>query len=141
MRISALRLGKEEKDALTLTPGGIEGDKPRDTTRAVSLVPTTWRTAMDNERIPKGICNVKFKENITVDGLSVKENQCYQIGSAVIRVTQVGKHCFDECPLSPPCDLQAVATFAQIEQPGTVHVGDQLVEIKEERHGNDFGCR
>ncbi|ABR50176.1 hypothetical protein Amet_4095 [Alkaliphilus metalliredigens QYMF] len=84
------------------------------------------------ETTGKGFCHNRFQANFIVEGLSLKvlnKVDLYEMGQAVIRITEIGKHCHPNCPLiskSRKCHIQEHIFFAKTIKTGDVQIGNSL---------------
>ena len=73
-----------------------------------------------------------FAENINTIGISLKTlpvGTLLQIGPAVLRVTQIGKECHNDCAIRRTvgrCVMPTEGIFATVEREGTVRPGDTI---------------
>ena len=73
-----------------------------------------------------------FAENINTIGISLKTlpvGTLLQIGAAVLRVTQIGKECHNDCAIKKAvgrCVMPTEGIFATVEREGTVRPGDTI---------------
>ena len=114
---------------------GIEGDAHADNWhRQVSLLAME---SIDKMRA-KGL-NVRpgsFAENITTEGVelyTLPVGTTMRLGTAQVRVTQIGKICHDKCAIyyaAGDCVMPREGIFVEILEPGSVKAGD-VIEIQE----------
>jgi len=82
-----------------------------------------------------------FGENLVVEGFDLKNipvGTRFQIGRAVIEMTQIGKECHSHCVIyhkMGDCIMPREGVFAEVISPGHIKVGDsiEMIEIKEKR--------
>ena len=111
---------------------GIVGDAHAgDWHRQVSLLAEesvdTMRAAAPMD-LPAGA----FAENINTRGLALKTlpvGTLLKVGSAILRVTQIGKECHNDCAIKKAvgrCVMPTEGIFATVEREGTVRPGDTI---------------
>ena len=111
---------------------GIVGDAHAgDWHRQVSLLAEesvdTMRTAAPVD-LPAGA----FAENINTRGLELKTlpvGSLLKVGPAILRVTQIGKECHNDCAIKRAvgrCVMPTEGIFATVEREGTVRPGDTI---------------
>jgi len=113
---------------------GIEGNFHQGGERQVSLLSADVRLWMEaqTEQAKKGLCFGRFRENILIEGLPLKDleiGSLLYIGDAILRISTRGKHCYDECGLFSKgmiCRLSGSAVFAVVEQSGKTCIGDTV---------------
>ena len=122
--------GRTSLDVCHLVIGhGIEGDRaPKDGRRQVAF-------SGENPGRDGGLCGSRYGANLVVEGMdfgSLHENMLLAIGETVLRITQLGKECFPNCPLvvegQNPCYLQEHCGFLAVEQGGAIRLGDGVFE-------------
>ena len=73
-----------------------------------------------------------FAENINTRGLALKTlpvGTLLKVGPAILRVTQVGKECHNDCAIKKAvgrCVMPTEGIFATVEREGTVRPGDTI---------------
>ena len=78
-----------------------------------------------------------FAENINTIGISLKARPVgtlLQIGAAVLRVTQIGKECHNDCAIKKTtgkCVMPTEGIFCEVVIPGRVQKGDQITVLEE----------
>ena len=78
-----------------------------------------------------------FAENINTVGISLKTlpvGTLLQIGPAVLRVTQIGKECHNDCAIKKAtgkCVMPTEGIFCEVVIPGRVQKGDQITVLEE----------
>jgi MOSC domain-containing protein YiiM len=110
---------------------GIEGDAHAgDWHRQVSLLAIE---SIDKMRA-KGL-KVRpgsFAENITTEGLELYTlpiGTTMRLGTALARVTQIGKVCHDKCAIyyqAGDCVMPREGIFVEVLEPGTIKAGDPI---------------
>ncbi|OPX47150.1 hypothetical protein [Clostridium thermobutyricum] len=71
-----------------------------------------------------GLCSKKFKPNIIINNISISEfkvNQTINIGTAILKINQIGKKCYKECSLiesNTLCPLKTNVIFASVIKSG-----------------------
>ena len=79
-----------------------------------------------------------FAENINTIGIELKTlpvGTVLQIGPAVLRVTQIGKECHNDCVIKQQtgeCIMPHEGVFARVLHGGTLHVGDEMILLPPE---------
>ena len=73
-----------------------------------------------------------FAENINTRGLALKTlpvGTLLKVGPAILRVTQIGKECHNDCTIKKAvgrCVMPTEGIFATVEREGTVRPGDTI---------------
>ena len=73
-----------------------------------------------------------FAENINTRGLALKTlpvGTLLRVGPAILRVTQIGKECHNDCAIKKAvgrCVMPTEGIFATVEREGTVRPGDTI---------------
>lgn len=73
-----------------------------------------------------------FAENINTRGLELKTlpvGTLLKVGPAILRVTQIGKECHNDCAIKRAvgrCVMPTEGVFATVEREGTVRPGDTI---------------
>ena len=73
-----------------------------------------------------------FAENINTCGLALKTlpvGTLLKVGPAILRVTQIGKECHNDCAIKKAvgrCVMPTEGIFATVEREGTVRPGDTI---------------
>ena len=73
-----------------------------------------------------------FAENINTRGLELKTlpvGTLLKVGPAILRVTQIGKECHNDCAIKRAvgrCVMPTEGIFATVEREGTVRPGDTI---------------
>lgn len=105
---------------------GITGDRHNGGDREVSL------TAMEALALTKeleGLCTSKFSANIVTEGLdyaTLHKGDVLSFGDCALELTEVGKTCYDQCPLSREgkrCLLRDSCAFGRVIREGMLRVG------------------
>ena len=115
---------------------GIVGDAHAgDWHRQVSLLAEesvdTMRAAAPMD-LPAGA----FAENINTRGLALKTlpvGTLLKVGPAILRVTQIGKECHNDCAIKKAvgrCVMPTEGIFAVVVKEGTVRAGDEIEVLK-----------
>ena len=126
---------KHEVPYIELLPHhGIVGDAHAgDWHRQVSLLA---EESIDTMRA-LGLSLTAFAENINTIGISLKTlpvGTLLQIGAAVLRVTQIGKECHNDCAIKKAtgkCVMPTEGIFCEVVIPGRVQKGDQITVLEE----------
>lgn len=139
MKIKKIRIKQQNGDtafldsALLIKGEGLEGDARKAAPdRDISILDEKSSHAIKNL---KGLCTRRFHENITYEG-DVQDfvpGGVYMLGDAKIAITQIGKRCFEECPLFQAgirCCLPRNLLFASVIQQGMIKTGDEFKIIK-----------
>ncbi|MCD8035876.1 MAG: MOSC domain-containing protein [Clostridiales bacterium] len=77
-----------------------------------------------------------FAENINTVGIDLKSQPIgtkLAIGECVVRVTQIGKECHNDCEIKKitgKCVMPTEGIFAVVEKGGTVHKGDKITVLE-----------
>lgn len=106
----------------------------REENRQISILSESVRNQIDLEE-KKGLCLLKFYENITVQGLdasSIHVGQSFQIGQSIQEVTSIGKRCFDECILfqsGERCQLFKNVIFTKIIKNASIEIKDKVTSL------------
>ena len=78
-----------------------------------------------------------FAENINTIGISLKTlpvGTLLQIGPSVLRVTQIGKECHNDCAIKKAtgkCVMPTEGIFCEVVIPGRVQKGNQITVLEE----------
>ena len=78
-----------------------------------------------------------FAENINTIGIELKAlpvGTLLQIGPAILRVTQIGKECHNDCAIKKAtgkCVMPTEGIFCEVVIPGRVQKGDQITVLEE----------
>ncbi|NCA91644.1 MOSC domain-containing protein [bacterium] len=89
-----------------------------------------------SERVIKGLCDGKFAENITTEGIILYElpiGTRLKIGETVQEVTKIGKECHAGCEIQKlvgSCIMPKEGIFTKIIKGGIVKSGDTIEIIK-----------
>ncbi len=89
-----------------------------------------------SERILKGLCDGKFAENITTEGIILYElpiGTRLKIGETIQEVTKIGKECHAGCEIRKlvgACIMPKEGIFTRIIKAGIVKAGDTIEIIK-----------
>lgn len=139
VRMTIKNLNKENivvKQMVLKAEIGIIGDvHAGKSLRQISLLRTEIAEAMKGYE-GKGLCTKRFTPNLIVEGLcsaDLIEGAHFQIGDAVIEISEVGKSCFDNCDLVKErryCLLSEEAIFAKVIRGGTITVKQEMRKIK-----------
>jgi MOSC domain-containing protein YiiM len=118
---------------------GMEGDfHAGGGDRELCLFSAEARRWMDGQA-GAGLCFSRFKENITVGGLSLEELKAgdrLRAGEAALEISGETKHCHDGCPLfqeGKPCRLAGRSLFAKVVKTGRLRVGDRMEREKRQQ--------
>ena len=78
-----------------------------------------------------------FAENINTVGIELKTlpvGTLLQVGPSVLRVTQIGKECHNDCAIKKAtgkCVMPTEGIFCEVVIPGRVQKGDQITVLEE----------
>ena len=78
-----------------------------------------------------------FAENINTIGIELKAlpvGTLLQIGPAILRVTQIGKECHNDCAIKKAtgkCVMPTEGIFCEVVIPGRVQKGDKITVLEE----------
>ena len=78
-----------------------------------------------------------FAENIVTRGIALKElpiGTRLQVGETVLRVTQIGKECHNDCAIKKSagkCVMPTDGIFAVVEKEGRIAAGDVIAVLEE----------
>ena len=128
--------GKELTNAYLVENSGLEGDfHATGGDRQISLLIAETKeqiTDQIKEQKEKGLCLLRFKENITISGIDPKmlcPGVQFVIGEAALIITEETKRCFRECSLfeaGKRCPLAGLSLFAKVVKSGVICVGDTI---------------
>ncbi|MCL1813872.1 MAG: hypothetical protein FWG29_10195 [Treponema sp.] len=125
--------GKELKEARLIENSGLDGDfHATGGDRQLSLLIAETKDQI-KEQTEKGLCLLRFKENITIRGIDPKmlhPGVQLVIGEATLTITGETKRCFKECPLfetGKRCPLAGLSLFAKVVKSGVICVGDKII--------------
>ena len=132
-RYAAKGVSGEKIQTVQLLEGlGMEGDfHASGGERQISLLFLEQRLWLEAQSVP-GLCFKRYKENILLDAISpsaLVQGTRVKIGEALVEISGVDKHCFQECPLfkqGQPCILAGQNLFAKVIHSGLVRVGDDV---------------
>lgn len=120
----------EQEKQIDLNASGLKADK-----RNVSFISSEGDNRLSNDRM-KGFCHMKFKANFVVGGIdisSLTEGGLLQVGDAVVKITEIGKECFDDCPIVKKfdtlCFVNEQIFFGEILEAGVVKEKDSVLFI------------
>ena len=124
---------KTEVPSAVLTPewGIVEDAHAGDWHRQISLL------AEESVDTMRASCPIPldpgvFAENINTRGLALKTlpvGTLLRVGPAILRVTQIGKECHNDCAIKKAvgrCVMPTEGIFATVEREGTVRPGDTI---------------
>ena len=128
--------GRELTEARLVENMGLEGDfHAKGGDRQISLVSAETRELitrqMENGQGMQGLCFSRFRENISVRGLTVPGLTVPRltVGDAVLEITGETKHCHEECSLyeaGKSCPLAGRNLFARVLKGGVIRTGDKV---------------
>ena len=78
-----------------------------------------------------------FAENIVTRGIALKElpiGTRLQVGETILRVTQIGKECHNDCAIKKSagkCVMPTDGIFAVVEREGRIAAGDAITILEE----------
>lgn len=76
-----------------------------------------------------------FGENLVVEGFVLSEipvGTCFQIGEAVLKLTQIGKECHSHCEIYKvmgDCIMPREGVFAEVLKGGSIRPGDEIQRL------------
>ncbi|MCD7881524.1 MAG: MOSC domain-containing protein [Clostridiales bacterium] len=119
-------------DSIRLVEGfGLEGDAHGGNWhRQVSLLGQEAIDAFNAQGA--GVQPGDFGENLIVEGFDLRSlpvGTCFQIGDALLELTQIGKECHSHCEIFQrvgKCIMPTNGVFAQVLRGGVIHVGDEI---------------
>ena len=129
--------GTELGEARLIENLGLEGDYHASNLRfgggerQISLFLSESREQMAGAK-EKGLCFLRFRENITLSGLAaaaLKPGVCLAAGEAVLEITGETKRCHEECALyeaGKRCALAGQNLFAKVLKGGVIRAGDRI---------------
>ena len=133
---------KQIESATLVKDWGIEGDAHAGAWhRAVSLLSYERFEAARKRFAEAGYGELQpgdFAENIQVSGIDFAKLPVgirFRCGSAVLRMTQIGKECHADCEirrLTGDCIMPREGVFSRVLHGGVISVGDELTILKEE---------
>ena len=134
--------GRELSEARLIENLGLEGDfHAAGGSRQISLLSAANTTTRDfsgksrdltAEQREKGLCFSRFRENISISGISpndLRPGARLEAGGAVLEITGEVKHCYEECVLyeaGTPCALAGLSLFAMVKKGGVMRTGDSI---------------
>ena len=77
-----------------------------------------------------------FAENIVTEGIDLKSlpiGTLLKVGPAVLKVTQIGKECHNDCAIKKTtgkCVMPTDGIFATVEKEGRIRSGDEIKRIE-----------
>ncbi|MBQ3078173.1 MAG: hypothetical protein IJC43_09965 [Clostridia bacterium] len=119
--------GEYPATGLLIAGQGLEGHFKGGGERQVSLMSGACADAITPEH--KGFCVRRFFANLILDGVDferLEAGMTLRLGDCLLQLTQVGKECFDDCPVASvgdPCPLRRGCAFARIERGGEIAAG------------------
>ena len=137
------------QSAMLRKGAGIEGDI-HGTKQGRELAFLDMRTKLwMQEETAQGLCFHRFQENFLTEGLDyarLSKGDRFQIGTSIVKVTQVGKRCFSECvrrQKNTDCMLWSNVFFAKVSEDGIVKEGDCIsrIELPERLQENRRGLQ
>lgn len=115
---------------------GIEGDAHAGNWhRQISLLAEESIDTMRGRGIE--LVNGIFAENINTIGVDLKNlpiGQKMQVGECILKVTQIGKECHNDCEvkkITGKCVMPTEGIFAIVEKGGIVKKGDQITLMED----------
>lgn len=101
--------------------------------RSVSFISSEGNNRLIDDSI-KGFCHIKFRANIVIDGINVEDltkGELLQIGGAIIKITEVGKECYDDCPIVKKfnilCSVNKQIFFGEVLKAGIIKKRDSII--------------
>ena len=101
--------------------------------RQVSLL--SYESVTEFNRRGAGATDGDFGENILVEGIDLKQlpvGSVLRAGTAVLRVTQIGKECHSDCEIrsrTGDCIMPREGIFAEVLEDGEVRAGDAVTAV------------
>ena len=98
--------------------------------RQVSLL--SWERVEEFNRKGGGVTDGDFGENLLVEGMNLKSlpvGTLLKTGTAVLRITQIGKECHSDCEIrrrTGDCIMPREGIFAEVLEGGEIRPGDIL---------------
>ena len=98
--------------------------------RQVSLL--SWESVEEFNRKGAGVTDGAFGENLLVEGIRLKDlpvGTVLRAGTAVLRVTQIGKECHSDCAIrqrTGDCIMPREGIFAEVLEGGEIRAGDPV---------------
>ena len=98
--------------------------------RQVSLL--SWERVEEFNRKGGGVTDGDFGENLLVEGMNLKSlpvGTLLKTGTAVLRITQIGKECHSDCEIrrrTGDCIMPREGVFAEVLEGGEIRPGDIL---------------
>lgn len=128
---------KHEVDSIKLVVDyGIEGDAHAGNWhRQISLLAEESIDTMRGHGIE--LVNGIFAENINTIGVDLKNlpiGQKMQVGECILKVTQIGKECHNDCDvkkITGKCVMPTEGIFAIVEKGGVVKKGDKITLMED----------
>ena len=124
---------KRPAESIVLVKGyGIEGDAHAGSWhRQVSLL--SYDRVEDFNRRGGGVTDGDFGENILAEGVDLRRlpvGTILKVGTATLRLTQIGKDCHSQCAIRRrvgDCIMPREGVFAEVLEGGEVRAGDGIV--------------
>ena len=128
---------KTERPSITVKVGhGIVGDAHAgDWHRQISLLADESIETMRGSGLT--LAPGAFAENIVTRGIELKTlpvGTLLRVGPAVLRVTQIGKECHNDCAIkrsAGTCVMPTQGIFAVVVTEGTIRPGDAIEKLEE----------
>ena len=98
--------------------------------RQVSLL--SWDSVAEFNRKGGGVTDGDFGENLLVEGIDLKGlpvGSVLKTGTAVLRITQIGKECHSDCEIrrrTGDCIMPREGVFAEVLEGGEIRPGDAV---------------
>jgi len=125
------KTGRELAEGRLIENLGLEGDfYAKGGDRQITLL--VRGNGDENKIREEGLCVSRFRENISISGLSpdlLKSGLRLSLGEAVLEISDEIKHCHEECPLfqkGKHCSLAGMNLFARVLKGGAIKVGDVI---------------
>ena len=99
--------------------------------RQVSLL--SWDSVAEFNRKGGGVTDGDFGENLLVEGIDLKGlpvGSVLKTGTAVLRITQIGKECHSDCEIrrrTGDCIMPREGVFAEVLEGGEIRPGDAVM--------------
>lgn len=125
---------KPVKAAVLTADFGIEGDAHAGTPkRQVSML--RYEDISDFNEKGGDVSDGDFGENLIVSGIDSSEitlGKLFKAGNAVLKVTQIGKECHNDCEIKQRvgiCIMPRKGVFFEVINGGTISIGDEISSI------------
>ena len=131
------KVGRDLIEGRFIKNSGLEGDYHADGgDMQISLFLAESRERIDDSE-QKGLCFSRFKENITIRGLSppdLKPGKRLSTEDVILEISSVTKHCHEECELfeaGKSCSFTGLNLFAKVTKSGFIRTGERVDLLQE----------